>query len=110
MTERTSCSESAPMPSFATIRRRFFFFPKKRPRLVAEAGGDDDLGEDVLDPLGQVGAERLVDDDDAAEGRLPVGRVGVLPRLEQRIAPLATPQGFVCLRMATVGCSNSPIR
>src|SRR5882672_2597632 len=52
-TDLTSCSASAPRPSFAIMSRRFFFLGKNGQRLVAEARGNDHLGENLGDDFRQ---------------------------------------------------------
>src|SRR5690606_13537814 len=48
-------------------------------RLIAVARGDDDLGEYLGNGASQVRTERVIDDDDAAERRLTVGRIREIP-------------------------------
>ena len=92
-------SGSSPVSS----RRRFFFLREDRLGVVVGVGRDDDFGEDLGDRLGGGGVERAVDGDDPAERRDAVAGERLVPRLEQAVARVATPQGLACLTMTTVG-------
>jgi hypothetical protein len=68
-------------------------------RLGRERGRDDGFDEELGDLLGG-GVDLAVDADDASEGGDGIGLEGAAVGLEDG-APVAAPQGLVCLMMAT---------
>ena len=59
---------------------------KKLHGLVGEAGGDQDLGEDLVDLLSEGQIEGTIGNDDPAEGRIRIRCEGVLVGSERRVA------------------------